>query len=96
MTIKEFEYFCKNNTPEDAARLLRKWVKDGQPYGFLENLTSRSMCSLTSECYSGRFGGNWDYMDFYQYMWSGDALGTQEERKERHIRCNFKLDEEQN
>ena len=103
MTIKvkpidanAFRDFCKTSPPFVAARLLWEWVQDGQPEGFLDGYTSRGMCRVAAECYRGRYGGNWVYMDFYEAMWRDGILAigitATAKRKARHIRCCIPLD----
>ena len=93
MLDTEMEEFCKSHDPEEAAQLLRQYVIDDQPDSFMPDYSTRAMCRLVADCYKGRYGGNFDYMDFYMGMWSGDSLGTPDERKARHIRCGIPLDE---
>lgn len=94
MTPEEFENFCDENPPEKAAQLLRDYVVAGQPDSFLSNYTSRAMCALAAGKYKGKYGGNFDYMDFYHSMWGNVIdLGTPDERRLRHTRCGIALDD---
>lgn len=94
MTPEEMKKFCQENEPEKAAQLLLDWVNDDQPDGFMDHYTSRGMCSFVADQYQGRFGGNWDYIDFYFFMWSGgsDKLPSKEQRARRHERCGMPMD----
>lgn len=95
-TDEDWRDYCAEHTPKEAAEMLYQWVEAGQPDGFLGARTWRSMCGLTAECYAGRHGGNWDYMDFYTAMSTGDTKRMTEkhaeDRKARHIRCGIQLD----
>lgn len=100
MTEKEFVQYCKEHTPLETGRLLRRYVAEGQPDDFLPASGTRSMCYMAANAYRGRHGGYYDYMDFYQYMWTcsedeADLLteAGAESRKIRHIRCGIPLND---
>ena len=93
MNEEQFEKYCQNHTAKEVATLLHNWVTDGQPDGLLNSYSSRAMCSFVTECMGDRYGGYWNYMDFYNYMWGcGNEPMDESEadsRKARHIRCGL-------
>ena len=97
MTAEDFEVYCQKHTAKEAANMLLEYVNKDQPESFLPGYTSRAMCSIAAECFKGRCGGNFDYMDFYEYMWGNGNNAMDETRAEsrrnRHIRCGIQLDE---
>ena len=93
--VEKWTKFCEDHDPREAGEKLHAWVNADQPDGFLDHFKWRMMSSLTADCYKSRYGGNWDYIDFYHAM-CGDEIHIGDSsaylRKKRHIRCGIPLD----